>query len=200
MSISKYLMAVAIAVALGVVSTSAAQARSPHHRHHAFHHHHASHHHRVSHRHRAFHHPRVHHWHYHPVRHPHLFRRIDLRLPVAPNGSNSNLVALAARYVGENPTGRRSLWCADFANLVLRQAHRTGTGSRLAKSFLSFPRTSPHLGAIAVMSRRGGGHVGFVAGFDSNGNPLIISGNSRGHRVSVSTYDRRRILKYVAPV
>ena len=107
---------------------------------------------------------------------------------------------MAQHYIGTNPTGQRSLWCADFANLVLRQAHLSGTGSRLAKSFLSFPRTSPHPGAIAIMGRRGGGHVGFVAGFDKSGNPLIISGNSRGHRVAASVYDRRRILKYVQPI
>lgn len=117
-----------------------------------------------------------------------------------PIETKSNVVALAKAYIGKNPTGQRSLWCADFANLVLRQAHLAGTGSRLAKSFLSFPRTSPHPGAIAVMSRRGGGHVGFVAGFDPRGNPLIISGDSRGHRVAASVYDRRRILEYVAPV
>jgi uncharacterized protein (TIGR02594 family) len=70
----------------------------------------------------------------------------------------------------------------------------------MAKSFLSFPRTTPHPGAIAVMGRRGGGHVGFVAGFDQKGNPIIISGNGRGHKVSVAAYDRHRILKYVAPI
>ncbi len=114
--------------------------------------------------------------------------------------SDSSVVAVAARYIGGNPTGQRSLWCADFANLVLRQTHREGTGSRMAKSFLAFPRTAPRPGAIAVMGRRGGGHVGFVAGFAQNGNPIIISGNGRGHRVSMSVYPRQRILKYVSPV
>ena len=113
---------------------------------------------------------------------------------------DSTVVAVAARYIGGNPTGQRSLWCADFANLVLRQTHRSGTGSRMAKSFLAFPRTAPRPGAIAVMGRRGGGHVGFVAGFAQNGNPIIISGNGRGHRVSMSVYPRQRILKYVSPV
>lgn len=118
---------------------------------------------------------------------------------MAPRSGNDP-VAIAERYIGSNPTNHSSLWCADFANFVLRKADRMGTGSRLAKSFLALPRTRPHYGAIAVMGRRGGGHVGFVAGFDARGNPIIISGNSRGHRVAMSVYNRHRILKYVSAI
>lgn len=182
MSVIKSLSVVALSVSLGFLSPIAAQAKSLHH-------------HRLTLL-------RAHHSH----RSPFVFRtaarhRVLRTLPGdKSNRAGSSLIAMAEHYIGTNPTGQRSLWCADFANLVLRQAHRAGTGSRLAKSFLTFPRTSPHTGAIAVMGRRGGGHVGFVAGFDRAGNPLIISGNSRGHSVAASVYDRRRILKYVQPI
>ncbi len=48
------------------------------------------------------------------------------------------------------------------------------------------------------MRRRGGGHVGVVAGIDPNGNPIIISGN-HNHTVAESVYPRHRIVAYVVP-
>jgi hypothetical protein len=48
-----------------------------------------------------------------------------------------------------------------------------------------------------VISRRGGGDVGAVRGFDSAGNPIIIWGN-HGHRVA-PVYGRSRIYAYVMP-
>ena len=120
---------------------------------------------------------------------------------VASYGGGSSLVAEARRYLGGNPTGRSSLWCAAFMNLVLERSGRKGTGSNMASSFASYGTriSGPQVGAIAVMSRgRRGGHVGIVSGIDSNGNPIIISGN-HGRRVAKSTYSRGRIYAYVMP-
>ncbi len=113
----------------------------------------------------------------------------------------SNLVAEARRYVGGNPTGRGSLWCARFMNMVLERSGHKGTGSDMARSFASYGQriSGPQVGAIAVMSRgRRGGHVGIVSGIDANGNPIVISGN-HGHRVAEATYSRGRIYAYVMP-
>ena len=42
----------------------------------------------------------------------------------AVGGSSGNaLVAEARKYIGTNPTGRRSLWCGAFMDMVLRR-HR----------------------------------------------------------------------------
>lgn len=113
----------------------------------------------------------------------------------------SGLVAEARRWIGTNPTNRRSLWCGAFMNLVLERSGHEGTGSDLAKSFASIGQrvSGPQIGAIAVMARRGGGHVGVVSGIDSAGNPIIISGNSRGRRVAEGTYPRGRVYAYVMP-
>ncbi|HET7411819.1 MAG TPA: TIGR02594 family protein, partial [Pararhizobium sp.] len=54
------------------------------------------------------------------------------------------------------------------------------------------------VGAIAVMRRRGGGHVGVVSGIDANGNPILISGN-HNHTVAEAAYPRSRIVAYVMP-
>lgn len=115
-------------------------------------------------------------------------------------GLVSNVVAEARRYIGGNPTGRSRLWCARFMNMVLKRAGHQGTGSDMARSFAHYGRrvSGPQVGAIAVMGRRGGGHVGVVSGIDRRGNPIIVSGN-HGHRVAESVYPRGRIYAYVIP-
>jgi uncharacterized protein (TIGR02594 family) len=119
--------------------------------------------------------------------------------PSAGFGS-SNVVAEARRYLGGNPTSRRTLWCARFMNMVLERSGHRGTGSDLASSFAHYGQrvSGPEIGAIAVMSRRGGGHVGIVSGIDAHGNPILVSGNS-GHRVREAAYPRARIYAYVVP-
>ena len=107
------------------------------------------------------------------------------------------LVEQARAYIGQSAgqigLHRRTLWCATFLN------HLTGggTGSDLARSWLSRPHVAPQVGAVAVITRRGGGHVGIVSGFDSSGNPIVISGN-HGHRVGEGVYPRGRVLAYVS--
>ena len=118
----------------------------------------------------------------------------------ASGGFGSGVVAEARRWLGTNPTHRRSLWCGAFMNFVLERTGHQGTGSDLARSFASVGNrvSGPQVGAIAVMARRGGGHVGVVSGVDGNGNPIIISGN-HGHRVAEAVYPRGRIYAYVMP-
>jgi uncharacterized protein (TIGR02594 family) len=85
-------------------------------------------------------------------------------------------------------------------NMVLKRAGHRGTGSDMARSFAHYGRrvSGPQVGAIAVMGRRGGSHVGVVSGIDRRGNPIIVSGN-HGHRVAESVYPRGRIHAYVVP-
>ena len=113
---------------------------------------------------------------------------------------SSDLVADARRYIGGNPTGRGSLWCARFMNMVLQQTGHRGTGSDMASSFAHYGTriSGPQVGAIAVMGRRGGGHVGIITGIDGSGNPIMISGNNR-NRVREAPISRGRIYAYVMP-
>jgi uncharacterized protein (TIGR02594 family) len=117
-------------------------------------------------------------------------------LGAVPGGID--LIQEARRYLGRNPTGWAHNWCGKFLDMVLRHTGRPG-GGNLARGYLKY---GPHLpgpkvGAIAVFARAGGGHVGIVTGIDSNGNPIIISGNFNS-RVEEATYPRRA-LAYVAP-
>jgi uncharacterized protein (TIGR02594 family) len=119
---------------------------------------------------------------------------------MAMTGNSSSLVMEARHYLGGNPTGRGSLWCARFMNMVLERTGHHGTGSDMANSFASYGQriSGPQVGAIAVMGRRGGGHVGIVTGIDAAGNPIMISGNN-GNRVREAPVSRGRIYAYVMP-
>jgi uncharacterized protein (TIGR02594 family) len=120
---------------------------------------------------------------------------------MASSFSSSNVVAEARRYLGGNPTGRGSLWCARFMNMVLQHSGYRGTGSDMANSFANYGQrvSGPQVGAIAVMSRgRRGGHVGIITGVDAKGNPIMISGNN-GNRVREAPVSRGRIYAYVMP-
>lgn len=118
----------------------------------------------------------------------------------AYGGATSNgLVSEARKYIGTNPTGRGSLWCGAFMDLVLKRTGHAG-GGNLASGYARYGThvSAPQVGAIAVMGRRGGGHVGVVSGVDPNGNPIIVSGN-HNHTVAESVYPAGRISAYVLP-
>ena len=85
-------------------------------------------------------------------------------------------------------------------NMVLHRSGHRGTGSDMANSFAHYGErvAGPQIGAIAVMGRRGGGHVGVVSGIDAHGNPILVSGNNR-NRVVEAPVSRRRIYAYVIP-
>jgi uncharacterized protein (TIGR02594 family) len=121
--------------------------------------------------------------------------------PAASSGfGSSDVVSEARRYIGGNPTGRGRLWCARFMNMVLERSGHHGTGSDMASSFARYGQrvSGPQVGAIAVMGRRGGGHVGVVSGIDASGNPIVVSGNN-GNRVREAVLPRGRISAYVMP-
>ena len=113
--------------------------------------------------------------------------------------TSDSLVSEARRYIGTNPTGRGSLWCGAFMDMVLKRTGHSG-GGNLASAYAHYGTrvSGPQVGAIAVMGRRGGGHVGVVSGLDPNGNPIIVSGN-HNHTVAESVYPAGRISAYVLP-
>lgn len=204
--LSRCVVALAIVFAAVAALVSPASAR-PHHRHSAE-------------RHAYVHHARHHHYRHHAR--GSRFERSAAQLQASgfagaqasynPNanrggmaasggfGGGSGLVSEARRYLGGNPTGRGSLWCARFMNMVLQHTGHQGTGSDMASSFARYGTrvSGPQVGAIAVMGRRGGGHVGIITGIDAQGNPIMISGNN-GNRVREAPISRGRIYAYVMP-
>jgi uncharacterized protein (TIGR02594 family) len=113
--------------------------------------------------------------------------------------TGNSLVEEARRYLGTNPTGRSSLWCGAFMDMVLKRTGHAG-GGNLAMGYKNYGTrvAGPQVGAIAVLGRRGGGHVGVVSGIDANGNPIIVSGN-HNRTVAEAVYPRSRVVAYVMP-
>ena len=109
--------------------------------------------------------------------------------------TGNSVVEQARQYIGTNPTGRSSLWCGAFMDMVLKQTGHAG-GGNLAWGYSRYGTRvdGPQVGAIAVMH----GHVGVVSGVDANGNPIIVSGN-HNHTVAEAVYPRGRITAYVMP-
>ncbi|MGE4165145.1 MAG: TIGR02594 family protein [Xanthobacteraceae bacterium] len=125
-------------------------------------------------------------------------RPLELGYARAAASSNA-LIAEARKYLGGNPTGRASLWCGAFLDLVLRRTGHKG-GGNLARGYARYGTriSGPQVGAIAVMTRKGGGHVGIVTGVDANGNVVVISGN-HNNRVAEAVYPPSRVIAYVVP-
>lgn len=69
-----------------------------------------------------------------------------------------------------------------------------------ARDWLKFGREvkSVYYGAVAVFSREGGGHVGFVAGHDATA--LHILGGNQSNRVSITRIAKNRLLGYRWPI
>jgi uncharacterized protein (TIGR02594 family) len=117
------------------------------------------------------------------------------------DASSARWIGVARGYIGTNPTKRKSLWCADFMNLVLERSGMKGTSSSMAGSFASYGQriSGPRVGAIAVIARgKSAGHVGIVTGVDSSGNPILLSGN-HNNTVAEAPYPARSVMAYVWP-
>ena len=57
---------------------------------------------------------------------------------------------------------------------------------------------NPVEGCIVTFNRKGGGHVGFVAGIDKNGNLIVLGGN-QNNMVNYATFDTYRVVGYYLP-
>lgn len=118
-----------------------------------------------------------------------------------------DLVAIARSHVGKTAKQLglpRTLWCADFMNLVRRQGGVATVPSRMAQDQARGGRRIQHPkeGAIVTM-RRGGsaiaGHTGIISAVLDSDTVLVVHGNSR-HRVRESKYRVSQFLAMVDPL
>jgi uncharacterized protein (TIGR02594 family) len=119
-----------------------------------------------------------------------IYKRRAVNAPIYSHGGG--LVSTARAYLGQTAGQiglRRTLWCSAFIRHI---THAAGVDDR-AISWNGKQHVSAAVGTIAVMRH----HVGIVSGFDANGNPILISGNSR-RRVREAVYPRRRVLAFVS--
>ncbi len=92
-------------------------------------------------------------------------------------------------------------WCGVFVAAVMRaEGFKPPPHWYRARAWLAFGRAIPDaaVGCIAVFERKGGGHVGFVVGVDERGRLMVLGGN-QGNAVTVSPFDRTRVLGYRYP-
>lgn len=85
-------------------------------------------------------------------------------------------------------------WCASFVGWCLEQAGLQHPRSARARDYAEWgvPLERPVLGAVVVLTRPGGGHVGFYVG-QRDGQWLILGGN-QSNRVNVAPYAPSRMV------
>lgn len=107
------------------------------------------------------------------------------------------MVGRAAGWLGIKVTDDETAWCGTFVSACLATAGfkppRGAVGVRARwwggwGDPLSLTERPP-LGAIAVYSRPGGGHVGFVVGMTPQGDLIILGGN-QGNAVTEARFAR----------
>lgn len=110
------------------------------------------------------------------------------------------------QFNGENKAwwhDDETAWCGTFVGYCLGKSKRyvIDTWFRAkdwANSDVMTKLDKPAVGAIAVLSRSGGGHVGFVVGQTASGQICLLGGN-QNDSVNISAFDKSRIVGYYYP-
>lgn len=93
-------------------------------------------------------------------------------------------------------------WCGVFVAAVMQES-----GLDFPKAFYRAKEWAnygvklpgPYLGAIAVLERVGGGHVGFVTGVDKTGQNVRLLGGNQNNQVCEAWFKADRIKAYRMP-
>lgn len=108
----------------------------------------------------------------------------------------------AGGNLGDWAAGRdQTPWCSAFVNWCLLRAGIEGTRNAAARSWLVWGEEChpPRPGAIAVLTRDGGGHVAFVDSVDEVAGTVALHGGNQGNAVSVKPYPLSRVIGFRWP-
>jgi uncharacterized protein (TIGR02594 family) len=91
-------------------------------------------------------------------------------------------------------------WCAAFVGACLENSGIESTRFESAKSYLTWGVTlsKPVPGCVAVFTRNGGGHIGFVLDVDSDGFMQLLGGN-QNDSVCIRSYGTERLARLCWP-
>lgn len=91
-------------------------------------------------------------------------------------------------------------WCAAFVGAMLERTGIRSTRFESAASYLEWgnPLQAPALGCVAIFTRDGGGHVGFVVGRNAAGDLLVLGGN-QSDEVNIREFAVSRVSGYRWP-
>lgn len=127
---------------------------------------------------------------------------------VAGNADNPRIMALYRDAGAAGIAHDETAWCAAFVGACLRRSGQTGTGSLMARSYLSWGEAMPAgepapIGAVAVLARGpdpASGHVGFLVG--ETADHLMLLGGNQSDGVTVSAFARTQVLglRWPAPL
>lgn len=127
-------------------------------------------------------------------------RRVKHHAPVQQNWSGPDIFGhwqgfSPMRAIGSTSRFIRGrLICAVNVNAALAANGIKGTGSAMARSFHTWgQRSGPVPGAVAIFSRRGGGHVAIVDSVRSDGTVIYKNPSARRQQWVVGPYSRRPI-------
>jgi len=90
-------------------------------------------------------------------------------------------------------------WCAGYCNWVMQESGLEGRNSAKAYDWKTWGKQvySPALGAVAIMNYS---HVGFVAGFNSDGRVILLGGNQgKPGSVNLSPNSPSSVIQYRLP-
>jgi uncharacterized protein (TIGR02594 family) len=123
------------------------------------------------------------------------------------SGAASNPRILQYRKMGKTPLGGDDgavPWCAIFTNAMLEVTGVPGSGSAMARSYVSsgsFRKLAqPMLGCVAVKSSNRGpasGHVGFYVGED--GLFLYLMGGNQNDEANISAFRKSEFIGFYWP-
>lgn len=96
-------------------------------------------------------------------------------------------------------------WCSSYVNWCMQQAGFIGTESAAAKSWLNWGASvwhedvDPPRGSIVVMTRSGGGHVGFLVTVDWEREQVKVLGGNQGDEVNIKWFPMDMVLDFRMP-
>ena len=130
--------------------------------------------------------------------------RAELGVRTSPVGQNNPRIT--AYHAGTNIEGYddKASWCSSFVNWTLRQAGLPGTGSALARSWLTWGEalSAPRPGCIVVLTRDDPsgwkGHVGFFLRADAQ--QVHLLGGNQLDEVREHFYPSASVLAYRWPL
>lgn len=89
-------------------------------------------------------------------------------------------------------------WCSSFVNWCLSNAGYPITQSAAAKSWAKYGAScKPQPGCIVVLTRNGGGHVGFYV--RETAAYVYLLGGNQSNQVNIAAYSKDRVIAYRLP-
>jgi uncharacterized protein (TIGR02594 family) len=117
------------------------------------------------------------------------------------DGDNPRIVEYLQSTILEAPmrNNDETAWCSAFVNWCVERAGYEGTDSAWAKSWLNWGKAiqKPRRGCVVILTREGGGHVGFYMGGTKT--TITVLGGNQSDEVNQSNRPKADLLGFRLP-